>query len=132
MVAQLLYKWAVTKEIDKTLDILGADSTASNTVCNAGIIAWLEKLLGKKLHWLICMLHTNELGLRHLIKILDGNTSSKTGISGPLGKMLGKVNDMEPDFDFKKIDIGSEMLELPHKVMTSQETRKCSTTGGEL
>ena len=56
--------------------------------------------------------------MRQLIKILDGNTSSKTGFSGPLGKMLGKVNDIEPDFDFKKIDIGSEMLELPHKVLS--------------
>ena len=51
VVAQLLYKWTVTKGIDKTLDLLGADSTASNTGCNAGIIAWLEKLLCKKLHW---------------------------------------------------------------------------------
>ena len=26
----------------------------------------MEKLLGRKVVWLICQLHTNELGLRHL------------------------------------------------------------------
>lgn len=63
------------------------------------------------------MLHTNELGLRKLVKTLDGNTSSKTGYTGPLGKLLAKVNEMEPNMDFKKIDIGLDILEIPPEVL---------------
>ena len=66
---------------------MGADSTISNTGWRKGIIAWMEKILGRKFHWLICMLHTNELGLRKLMAELDGPTNSKTGFSGPLGKL---------------------------------------------
>jgi hypothetical protein len=117
VVARIILNWLNTYGVEKTLTHLGADSTGSNTGWRKGIIAWLEKLLGKKLHWLICMLHTNELGLRRLVEKLDGKTSSKTGFSGPLGKMLTLVKDMEPKFDFKKIDVGPEVIKLPEDVV---------------
>lgn len=75
-----------------------------------GIIYWLEKLLERKVYWVICQLHTNELPLRHLIEALgkiflcisevyasynlDGKTTSKDGFSGPIGKLLSKVNEV--------------------------------------
>ena len=49
-------------------------------------------MLGRKLHWAICLAHTNELPLRHLIEQLDGKTSSKDGFTGPIGKLLSKVS----------------------------------------
>ncbi|KAG0712866.1 hypothetical protein GWK47_017453 [Chionoecetes opilio] len=40
-------------------------------------------MLGRKLFWSICVLHTNELPLRHLITSIDGPTLSDTGFTGP-------------------------------------------------
>ena len=90
-VAHLLWDWLVTCGLDMGLTHLGGDSTNSNTGWRKGSIACLEKLLGKKLHWLICMLYTIELGLRKLVKEIDGKTTSSTGFSGLLGKKLPKV-----------------------------------------
>ena len=117
VVARLLWNWLVDHGVDMTLTHVGVDSTTSNTGWKSGIIAWLEKLTGKKFHWLVCMLHTNELGLRKLVEELDGKTCSKTGFSGPLGKMLAKVQDMEPNFDFKRIDMGPEVIKLREEVV---------------
>ena len=59
-----------------------------NTGCNAGIITTLEQLLGHRSVWSICMLHTNELPLRHLIQALDGQTTSGSSFSGTIGRLL--------------------------------------------
>ena len=74
--------------IDSTLKMVGADSTNLNTGSKEGAIALLEKQLGKRLVWSICMLHTNELPLRHLIKHLDGPTGSGNTLTGPAGRLL--------------------------------------------
>ena len=73
-----------TKSED-TIKLVGGDSTNPNTGWAAGVLAWLEKFLGRKVFWMICMLHTNELPLRHLIERLDGKPSSKDVITGPFG-----------------------------------------------
>ena len=66
--------------------VLGGDSTASYTGNKGGSICHLEKLLNHKCHWNICMIHTNELPVRHLIQKLDGPTTSNTGFSGNVCK----------------------------------------------
>jgi hypothetical protein len=58
--------------------------------------------------------------LSKLIEQLDGKTDSKTGFSGPLGKMLSKVKDMKPNFDFKKIEVWPGLMELPPDVVKDQ------------
>ena len=63
-----LAKWIRDKGLERSLQILGRDSNTSNTGWRAGIISLIEKLIGRKLHWLICMAHTNELGIRHHIQ----------------------------------------------------------------
>ena len=68
--------------IDSTLQMIGADSTNLNTGNKEGAIALLERQLGKRLVWSICMLHTNELLLRHFIKHLDGTTPTQ-GLATP-------------------------------------------------
>ena len=62
--------------IDATIKMIGADSTNVNTGCNEGAIVILEMLLGRRFVWSICLLHTNELPLHHLIQELDGPTGS--------------------------------------------------------
>ena len=51
-------------------------------------------MLGRKLTWLICMVHINELGLKHLF-------DRKTSRSGQLGKLLKTVDSMKRDYSFK-------------------------------
>ena len=59
-----------------------------------GSIATLEELLQRPLQWAICLLHTNELLLRHVFKHLDGVSASPDSFSGPIGKELnGLVSD---------------------------------------
>ena len=59
-----------------------------------GSIATLEELLQRPLQWAICLLHTNQLPLRHVFKHLDGVSASPDSFSGPIGKELnGLVSD---------------------------------------
>ena len=74
--------------ISATLKLVGADSTNLNTGGKEGAIALLEQLLGRRLVWSICLLHTNELPLRHLIATLDGPTGSGNTLTGPAGCLL--------------------------------------------
>ena len=104
-------------ELTEACLVLGADSTASNTGWKGGAMAHLEKLLGHKCHWKICMLHTNELPLRHLISKLDGPTSSASGFTGPIGKLLPGVEKMEYDPAFKAMPGGEALPEIPDSVV---------------
>ena len=61
-VADQILEWIYTYGVDKTLEMLAGDSTKFNTGWHAGVIAWIEKKLGRKLTWLICQIHTNETG----------------------------------------------------------------------
>ena len=122
VVARMIFDWLKLHGLTCTLQFLACDSTNSNTGWKAGIIAWLEKLLGSKITWLICQLHTNELGLRHLFQNLDGKTNSKTGWSGPLGQLLKTVDTMNRNYSFKQINLGPELVELPPEVMSDIST----------
>ena len=122
VVAALMYEWMTLHWVDKTIQSLSGESTNSNTGYKGGIIAWLEKMLGRKVTWLICQLHTNELGLRHLFEELDGKTNSSTGWSGELGKKLKTVDSMERDYSFKVINKGPELIELPENVLKDLST----------
>ena len=88
--------FAVMKDtpLEKKLKIIGSDSTAVMTGKNSGCIASLEALLGRPLQWAICLLHLNELPLRHVFSALDGTTTGPNSFSGPIGKHLnGAVSD---------------------------------------
>ena len=69
-------------DINTTLNVIRCDSTNVNTGCNGGVIHLIEETIGHKLMWLICLLHTNELPLRHLSTSLDGKTAGKDSFSG--------------------------------------------------
>ena len=71
-----------TYDINTTLKVIGCDSTNVNTDCNGGEIHRFKEKIGLKLIWLICLLHTNELPLRHLFTSLDGITTGKDSFSG--------------------------------------------------
>ena len=124
--------------VDKKVEVLDGDSTADMTGWSGGAIAWLEKLLGGKCFWVVCNIHTNELPLRHLITTLDGKSSSKDGFSGPIGKQLSQINNMEKS-SFEAI-LGTEpLIELPDDILKQMSTDAslsykllCAIQSGEL
>ena len=65
-----------------------SDGTAVNTGRKRGVIKRLEDYSNEPLQWLVCLLHTNELPLRHLMKELDGGTSGLEDFGGLIGKQL--------------------------------------------
>ena len=48
----------------------------------AGVIRRLEESFNHPLQWLVCLLHANELLLRHLFETLDGANTGPQGFSG--------------------------------------------------
>lgn len=71
-----------------TTRVVGCDGTPINTGKNKGSLSYIERRLRRPLQWLICLLHGNELPLRHLFKHLDGDSTGPTTYSGPIGKKL--------------------------------------------
>jgi hypothetical protein len=70
------------------LTVIGCDGTNVNTGAQGGVIRLIEMQLCRPVHWFICMLHGNELPLRHLIQNLDGGTQGPNMFSGEIGKAL--------------------------------------------
>ena len=66
--------------------------------------------------WSICLLHTNELPLRHLFTDLDGPTTGANSSQGVIAKLLPAVADMEWNPAFKPISAGPGLEELPEEV----------------
>ena len=120
--AEAVYHLMQQHDLTESCMILGGDSTVSNTGWKGGAIANLEKLLGHKCHWCICMLHTNELPFRHLIVGIDGATTSNVAFSGPIGKLLGSVNEMEYQPQFKALPGGEDFIILPKIVLDNMST----------
>ena len=67
---------------------IGSDSTNVNTGLNNGVIRRMEIELGRPLHWSICLIHLNELPLRHLFISLDGAMTGPHSFNGPIGKSI--------------------------------------------
>jgi hypothetical protein len=75
------------------------------------VIRLFEKSLNRPLQWFICLLHANELPLRHLIISLDGPTSGPKAFSGKIGSCLKNVEKM-PVVSFQKIEFDCPVVEV--------------------
>jgi hypothetical protein len=64
----------------------GCGGTNVNTAVNRGAIRLFEEQLGRPLQWLVCLLHANELPLRHLLQKLDVGTSGPKALLDQLIK----------------------------------------------
>lgn len=71
-----------------SIKAIGCDGTNVNTGWKGGVIRLMEKQIGKPVQWLICLLHANELPLRHILQALDGKTTGPNSLSGPIGSLL--------------------------------------------
>ena len=65
---------------------LGCNVTAVNTGQHNGVIRQFKKYLNRPIQRIICMLHLNELSLRHILVHLDGATYGLQSFSGEIGK----------------------------------------------
>ena len=105
-------------ELCRNLMILGSDGTASMTGRFNGCIRAMEELVQRPLQWAICLLHTNELPLRHVFSKLDGTTKSPNSFSGLIGSKLHVDDSVSewPVVQFKRI-INPHFPELPQCIV---------------
>ena len=101
--------------------ILG-DSTSTNTGTTGGAIHYLESLIGRKCHWDICMIHINELLLKHMIMKLDGPYIPKSGWTGPIGKLMEKVGQLQTNWSFTPFKDTASLLHLPDDIIDGLST----------
>ena len=125
--AELVAKQILEELRDRGVDTdkittLGGDGCPLNTGCRAGIMIWLEKELGWRLNWIICWIHTLELGPRAVISDLDGGTSSGTAFRGPIGALLPRVEKLERNHHFVAVTIGEDIGDLPEEVVNELST----------
>src|SRR6218665_2924559 len=72
----------------EALMVIGCDGINVNTGAVEGVFHLLEEHLNRLLQWLVCMMHANELPLRHLINKLDGVTQGPKEFWGIIGRVL--------------------------------------------
>lgn len=101
------------------LTVIGCDGTNVNTGWKGGIIRLLENDIKRPLQWCICLLHANELPLRHLLQSLDGDTKGPYSFSGPIGTLLKHCQEM-PTVEFTPIKTSLPQLE-PDDLSTDQQ-----------
>lgn len=97
---------------------LGCDGTVTNTGKFSGVIRLFEKRLQRPLQWIICMLHLNELPLRHLFNKLDGVTTGPSSHAGLIGKSLENCEKL-PITSYEKIQ--SELPEVKFEDLSTDQ-----------
>ena len=86
------------------LNLVGCDGTPVNTGPNSGIMRRFEVRLQRPLQRVVCLLHLNELPLRHLMQNLDGPTKGPATTSGPIGKAILQCENL-PIVRFQRIAV---------------------------
>ncbi|KAI6651413.1 hypothetical protein LOD99_5220 [Oopsacas minuta] len=90
-IASSIYTYLQKNRLEREILLVGCDGTNVNVGWKNGSIVNLERMLGRELQWAVCLLHTNELPLRHLFEYFDGKTSVPNSFSGPINKSLKKT-----------------------------------------
>ena len=114
--------WEVLEEYDSvsTLKAVLMDNTATNTGYKSGLVVNLEKLLGRKLQTIGCLLHWNELPMRAVFKSIYGESTGLTTFSGTIGKLCAIDQHDKPLVKCKPIE--TCMIELPPEVVQDLST----------
>lgn len=126
---------------DKGIDIslvkaIGCDGTVVNTGSKGGAIKCIEEHLKREVQWFICLLHANELPLRHIVHEIDGKTTGPQGFSGPIGKELincenkpivkyQRIEAVHIDVDIE--DLGTDQMYLA-KIYNAIREGECSSS----
>ena len=75
----------------ESLQALGCDGCPTNIEKHSGIIRTIEVALNRPLQWLVCMLHLNELPLKHIFEHFDGTTSGPVSFTGQIWKVISRL-----------------------------------------
>ena len=86
------------------LTALGGDSTALNTGWEHGAFTRIERKIGRRLNWNVCLIHILELPTKKILKRLDGDSLSGDKWSGPIGKLLPEVESLPINPNFPVLD----------------------------
>ena len=116
--AQELYDFLVETGSVKSFKAVGCDGPVVNTGHNNGALKILQDFVQKVFQWIICLLHCNELPLRHLIEHIDGKYLGPGAYAGPLMKEIvanRKAGYNLPVVQFQKIE-GDVDTDLPDYV----------------
>ncbi|GBL72328.1 hypothetical protein AVEN_122606-1 [Araneus ventricosus] len=100
------------------LIVIGCDGTNVHTGHKRGIIRLMELDLNRSLQWCICLLHTNELPLRHLLNSLDGATTYLTEFCGPIGKTIKTCKEL-PVAPFSSISVENKPDNMDRMVLSN-------------
>ena len=107
----------------ENVKVIGGDSTNSNTGWKDGAIHHIEVGKKEKVVWDICLLHTQELGLRHLMKSRGMETSGVNCYSGELGPLIkDDVHEYEVNDKFEKLDFAIDLREVPKEIVEDLST----------
>ncbi|XP_065681646.1 uncharacterized protein LOC105843194 [Hydra vulgaris] len=75
------------RDIDSEIKLCKSTSTVDHLTFTIesgkdnGLVACLERILKRRIHLIGCLLHVNELRLRHLISKLDGSSNCSNNYS---------------------------------------------------
>ena len=86
----------------ETLQALSVDGCKVNTGRLNGMVQHIEQMINRPLQWLVCVLHLNELLLKHLFEKLDGPTSGPESYTVPIGKLIGGKGIIQVRFPGRK------------------------------
>ena len=116
VIANNLVSFMKYKGIDKTLQAIGGDSTNVITGWEGGTMHWVKVKLKRKLNWLICALHANEVPLHHLIAVAD--LGGPQGPGPPLTKIFKKNKTVKFDKNWFKPIRGLDSAAVSDRGMT--------------
>ena len=104
VIAETIYRYLEEEDLlDQPIYVIGADGTNSNVGAEHGAIHYLEMMLGKPLHYLICQLHGNELPFRAVFYFYDGKTKGPEHWTGPVGRSIKATVSTLPVVAFQQI-----------------------------
>ncbi|XP_017476032.1 PREDICTED: uncharacterized protein LOC108366213 isoform X2 [Rhagoletis zephyria] len=84
------------------------DGEPANTGVRNGILRRYEMHLNRPLHWFVCLLHFNELPLRHLFENLEkSSTTGPRSTTGTLSKQIETCESLPPVTNFEPITFES-------------------------
>nr|XP_047139363.1 uncharacterized protein LOC124815162 [Hydra vulgaris] len=122
IIADKIIEYTAMRNISTHLKAIGGVSTNVNTGWDGGVMHFMELKLGRKLNWIVCALHTNELPLKRLIKLLDGESKSGTKWSGPIGSLLDEATNLEINPFFSRVETGEPLINLSNDVVKDLST----------
>jgi len=91
-----------------------------NTGHISGVIWRLEETFEHPLQWLVCLLHTNELLLRHLFEAVDGATTGPRGFPGSIGKRLLTCSE-QPVSSFEPVQLTEQLSNVDPKELSTDQ-----------